>query len=111
MGDRANVLVKADDKDSGVYIYTHWSGEELPKLVQKALAKEWRWDDAQYLTRIIYDTVVGKEFGTETGFGISTQVGDGDDRVIEVNSDAETVKLNKKTYSFQEYVDLKNPKW
>ena len=75
MGDRANVYVPGDDK-GGVYLYTHWSGHNLPIVVKKALAKRWRWDDPPYLTRIIFDKMTDGRHGEETGFGISTRICD-----------------------------------
>ena len=52
MGDRANVVI--DDNGSQVYLYTHWRGTELPEIVRKALTKNQRWDDPQYLSRIVF---------------------------------------------------------
>ena len=98
MGDRANVLVK-DDK-SKVYLYTHWSGEELPTTLQIALKRKQRWDDSYYLTRIIFCAMVkGNEDG-ETGFGISSVVGDGDNRIPRWTSQKQTVSWKKNSMSF-----------
>lgn len=41
MGDRANAYVHAGE-EAGVYLYTHWSGTELPGVVRDALASP-RW--------------------------------------------------------------------
>jgi len=106
MGDRANVLVKYDDKDSGVYLYTHWGGSDLPSTLQQALKKRERWDDSQYLTRIIFCTMVGQDWDGTTGYGISSMVGDGDDRVLEVNVEDATVSFGGKTWTFEEFVKL-----
>ena len=45
MGDRANVLVGEwnGEEFSGVYLYTHWSGSELPWIVQSALLTTTHW--------------------------------------------------------------------
>ena len=69
MGDRAQVLIK----DTGVFLYTHWNGTELIETVKRALTKRQRWDDPEYLARIIFDEMVGKGQGEETGFGIGTE--------------------------------------
>lgn len=106
MGDRANVLVKDSDKDNGVYLYTHLSGTELPLDLQKALAKGWRWNDCQYLTRIIFDTMTEGRQGQETGYGISAIVGDGNNRILEVNCETQTVSFSKKSWTFDEYIKL-----
>jgi len=106
MGDRANVLVREYSEDNGVYLYTHWNGSELPFALQEALAKEWRWDDAAYLTRIIFDVMTKKHHNEETGYGISTYICDGRDRVLIVNSTAKTVSRNEKSWTFKEYIAL-----
>lgn len=106
MGNRANVLVKESEIDGGVYLYTHWAGSDIPADLQKALAKKIRWNDCQYLTRIIFDTITEGEQGNETGYGISAFCGDGSGRVLVVNVDAETVSFKGKSWSFDEYVSL-----
>ena len=68
MGDRGQVLIK----DEGVYLYTHWGATVLVDVVKKAIAKKWRWDDAEYLARIIFDEMIGSEQGEQSGYGIST---------------------------------------
>lgn len=79
MGDRANVYI-ADQftPASGVYLYVHWEGAELPLLVQTALRRKIRWDDAQYLARIIFDELVKPPRGRETGVGLSASLCDND---------------------------------
>jgi len=106
MEDRANILVKEDLNDSGIYLYTHWSGSDLPMILQKALAKKWRWDDCAYLSRIIFDQMTENSHGEETGYGISTFFQDGDDRILEVNCDRKTISMEEKSWTFQEYIDL-----
>jgi hypothetical protein len=60
--------------DTGVCLYTHWGAPTLVEDVKRALAKRWRWDDHEYLARIVFDEMVGNEHGEETGFGIGTDV-------------------------------------
>jgi hypothetical protein len=87
MGDRAQVHIK----DEGVYLYTHCTGHRLPTMVQKALQKRWRWDDPEYLARIIFDVMIGDEQGNECGYGISTEKHGDVWRVVEVDCDHRTV--------------------
>jgi hypothetical protein len=55
VGDRANVVVQQGVKVSEVFLYTHWGGLELPAVVTKALQDgQRRWDDAQYLARMVF---------------------------------------------------------
>ncbi len=96
MGDRANVFVTSDHPTKpgcGVFIYTHWGGDHLAEDVLTALAKEWRWGDSAYLTRIIYDTVVGEEAGKETGYGISPGICDNEHPIVVVDTCHQEVGL------------------
>ena len=103
MGDPANVLVKSSDGE--VYLYTHWSGSELPQVVRGALAKKWRWDDAPYLARIIFCEMVGhNNLEDETGFGISPVVCDGENRVIEIDVDQNSVTIGPTAMTFAEFI-------
>lgn len=109
MGDRANVKVVAGDSE--VFLYTHWNGTELPTIVQNALDRGQRWDDHSYLARIIFCEMVKDEVDGETGFGISSVVGDGDNRIITVNVDKQTVSYSGGDYTFRSFLDVKNPEW
>lgn len=112
MGDRANVRVI--DCKSSVYLYSHWSGSQLPVIVQAAMRRgKDRWTDGSYLARIIFNEMTkGHETDTK-GFGISAQVGDGEDRVIAVNLDTGRVQTNGgHPYTFGEFTDLRHhPEW
>ena len=110
MGDRANVLIGDINGGEfrGVYLYTHWSGTELPLTLQTALKKQWRWDDAQYLARIVFcEMVKGKEMG-ETGYGISAVVGDSAGRVLKVDTTTQTVTHMRsgRIWAFDDYCSL-----
>jgi len=85
MGDRANIIVREDEKDKGVVLYSHWEGTNLPAKLQAALAKKQRLDDHSYLTRIIFDTMTENCHGEETGYGISTFVIDGCKHILIVS--------------------------
>lgn len=104
MGDRANVQVKSASTGS-VFLYTHWGGTELSQTVRRALARQQRWNDAQYLARIIFDTMTEGDHGAETGFGISAKLIDGDAKVLVVDCDAQTVTLhNGWERTFDDYI-------
>jgi hypothetical protein len=85
MGDRANVRMKYDTDDQPIYLYTHWTGTELPATVQRALKRKLRWNDGAYLARIIFDEMTRGVQGQETGFGIAPFVCDNEHPVIEVD--------------------------
>lgn len=101
MGERANVKVIQSDGNS-VCLYTHWDGYFLAETVRQALAREQRWNDSPYLTRIIFCEMLRrgekgivnekaqlKILEDETGYGISTEIGDMNYETIVVD----TVKL------------------
>ena len=66
MGTRAQVFIK----DEGVYLYQHWDGDGLFQTVQNAIAKNERWDDTEYLARIIFCEMVKDDIDGSTGYGI-----------------------------------------
>lgn len=68
MGSRAQVKVL--DGDDAVYLYTHWGSQEVELTMRDAMAKKWRWDDPEYLARVIFDTMTKDCHNEETGYGI-----------------------------------------
>lgn len=89
MGDRANVYIH-EGNSPGVYLYTHWDGTELPQIVQSSLLTRRaisRSTDIAYLTRIIFEDMIKDNLGGETGYGVSAEVQDGDDRIVDINVD------------------------
>jgi hypothetical protein len=87
MGDRANVYIHEGNRP-GVYIYTHWNGSDLPAMVMtglsvgRALNRKY---DTPYLTRILIEELMKAEYGSETGWGVSAEVQDGSDRIVDVD--------------------------
>lgn len=77
MGDRGNIVVLDSlyPQNGQVFLYTHWGGSELESYAITALKKNDRWDDSQYLARIVFQAMVGTDEGT-TGFGITSTIGD-----------------------------------
>lgn len=76
MGDRGNVRLEYAGKHQPIYLYTHWHGTDLPTIVADALNSKQgrnRWDDPDYLARIIFTNMVKSEKNDdgETGFGIA----------------------------------------
>lgn len=108
MGDRANVLMTSKNYGS-VYLYTHWDGGRLPKTVREALKRgEGRYEDAQYLTRIVFCEMIKHDVLGETGFGISQKPGDGDDRIIKIDTDKAKVTIGKKSWTLKEFSELED---
>lgn len=80
-------------KDTGVYLYTHWGATELYEDVKNAIRKKWRWDDPEYLTRIIFDEMTKGVQGRETGYGIGTEMAGDIWRLVTVDCEKFTVSV------------------
>ena len=78
--------------NSGVYLYQHWDGNLLPSRVQRGLSLNERWDDEEYLTRIIFDSM--KLGGTTTtGFGIGTDRHWDIEYLVEIDVEKQTIEV------------------
>lgn len=120
MGDRSQVHIE----DSDVWLYTHWGGTGLPQVVQDALGRGERWNDYEYLTRIIFSEMVRGSLDSATGYGIgSAQHGDVY-RVIHIDCDAGEVvvengvaawhdegDVTRDRYTFDEFVEAEDVGW
>jgi hypothetical protein len=71
MGDRANFGFRQSNENV-VFLYGHWAGhrmlENLADAVEHARP---RWNDESYATRIAISRLVGEEWTSETGWGIT----------------------------------------
>ena len=103
MGDRGNIIIQGGSMfPHPLYLYTHWSGSDLPKILKAALVKgKDRWHDPQYLARVIFQQMIGKD-NDITGYGLSTEQGDGGIEIY-VDMDANTVRFRDGTKTFAEY--------
>ncbi|WKW85986.1 hypothetical protein SEA_JONJAMES_5 [Gordonia Phage JonJames] len=132
MGDRANIyLVDNVDRETGkvlggIYLYTHWRGhlwpETLGHALDSTLAQD-RWDDPEYLARIITQYVFADLVDSSSGGGISTRIGDNGHDIIVVDLYAEKVYFASEGRekdsgywrhgrSYADYVDtVLNPGW
>lgn len=71
MGDRANFGFR-DSKEDIIFLYGHWAGHRmLENLADAVQAAEPRWGDESYATRIAISRLVGDEWTSETGWGLS----------------------------------------
>lgn len=96
------------DKFGAVYLYTHFKGEKINEIVRNSLSKKWRWNDPEYLARIIFEEMIGDDRGTETGYGIGVSH-TGVNRSIEVNCEEQLVTVWEKNEciyegSFDEFI-------
>ena len=109
MGDRGNVKV-VDSFDGGaVFLYSHWGGTELPKVVQTVLSRKARWDDAPYLARMIFCEMVKGQEADETGFGISTGICDNEHPIVVVDCKAQEVRYEEEPPSIADLGESQAP--
>jgi len=82
MGDRANFGFKDRNGDT-VFLYGHWAGYRmLENLANAVEAARPRWSDESYATRISISQMIGDEWASETGWGISVnQLADNEHKV------------------------------
>lgn len=72
MGDRMVVGFQANKAAAPVWLYSHWGGYSREEDLAKALeAAKPRWSDDAYATRIAISQIVGDEWDSELGFGIT----------------------------------------
>ena len=91
--------------------------------MRKALAKQQRWDDEAYLGRIIFEGIVPfDEHGEETGYGISTYLGDNAYPILVIDPAAQKVlfldeadfpdgKHPLMEYTFEGYIAQERVRW
>ena len=82
MGDRANFGFR-DSKENIVFLYGHWAGHRmLENLADAVQIAHPRWNDEAYATRIAISQMIGDEWASETGWGISVnQLADNEHKV------------------------------
>jgi hypothetical protein len=117
VGDRANIyLTQASDTERGIYLYTHWSGYRWPERLREALEfGKGRWNDSQYLARIITSRVFAELVDETVSGGIGLEIGDNERPITIVDLDGMTVSFSNEgqetqrkewtdTRSFADYV-------
>lgn len=106
MGDRANIVMHYDDGGK-VYFYTHNGGRDLAETLQSALTRgRDRWDDPQYLSRVIFCEMIQGNVLGETGFGISPTVGDNSYAYVEVHTHVQIVRIGLHSWGYEQYTRL-----
>lgn len=109
MGDRAQVRFVFKDKSHDVYFYTHWTGYLLAEDIKRALTRgKDRWDDSEYLARIIFSEMIQSSVMDTTCFGIGyAKHGDLQHDLITVDCSNKTVLVpGYGNWSFETYVNM-----
>lgn len=124
MGDRANIKIVVEKDKPALFLYSHWNGAKLPKLLQDALRfAKGRWTDPSYCIRILIDQVAKDGRGQETGWGLSFSPDDNEHNLLVVDIEARTVNACqfsnaveghegspiRDATTFAEYLELTDP--
>jgi hypothetical protein len=110
MGDRAQVNVIGNvgkEWNTDIWLYTHWGGRELPATVKDVIARGERWQDPEYLARMIFSSMTRGQEDSATGFGIGNSQHGDVYRVVTVDTDnlefvSDGFKQETVRYSFNE---------
>lgn len=97
MGDRAQVHIVANkDKEytHDVWLYTHWGGTGLIEVVAHAISRGERWQDSEYLTRIIFSEMIERDIHGSMGYGIGNHQHGDVYRVITVDVDEQEITID-----------------
>lgn len=112
MGSRAQILIE----DEKVYLYTHWGANELEENLKHILdtpKARSRWDDSEYLTRIIFSEMIKNDIDGETGYGIGGSEHGDIQLLITLNVGKKLIRVEDKYsdndvmeyFSFQDFID------
>lgn len=114
MGSRAQILIE----DEKVYLYTHWGANDLEEDLKHILNTDkarGRWDDSEYLTRIIFSEMIKDDIDGATGYGIGGSEHGDIQLLITLNIENQHVIIEDKYsdndimeyFSFQDFIDSK----
>lgn len=113
MSDRRQVVFtfpveKDEESRRAIYLYSHWSGFELPQKVQSALgiAKS-RWTDEPYFTRIMLTNILPPADPNDLlSWGIAPYYMDTEYDDVIICMGENTVSIGNDTWSFEEYLSV-----
>jgi hypothetical protein len=102
MGDRANFGFKQSNGDV-IMLYGHWAGHNmLANLASAVQAARPRWTDESYATRISISQLVGEDWKSETGWGLSVNtILDNEHKIPIIDWRTQTFSLHEEA-SFEE---------
>ena len=105
-----NNAAATKSEERPVVLYTHWGAKRMLGDLIETLKRKKRWNDAPYLSRMIFCQMMGDYTRGETGYGILTDnVGDAEEEIV-VDMDRQEV-IHKRighdnqTFTFDELID------
>ena len=85
-----------------VYLYSHNTANELVNVVDEVLSRKVRWDDPDYLARMIFCRMIPqKNWNDELGFGIGTQLYADVNMLLSLDTVHQTIKISS---AFETYI-------
>jgi len=91
MSTRSQVKLVSSEFSTPIYLYQHYDGYLLYKIVCNAIAKKARWNDPEYLARIIFSEMIKDDIDGTTGYGIGTSQHSDIEYLIIVDIDDQTI--------------------
>lgn len=83
MGARSNVVIQ--DGEERVYLYGHWMACRSIEHAAVGLRSD-RFDDASYLARIVFESMIASSPGGEAGYGISASLTDNQFAILVIDA-------------------------
>ena len=98
---------------SPVYLYSHNDAMSMVSTVYEILSMQTRWDDADYLARMIFCAMIPKDkWHEEKGYAIGTTLYDGIALLVSLNVPKQMIKIqvtndlhNYESMSFGDFVN------
>lgn len=85
-----------------IYLYSHNTANDLVSVVSDVLSRNVRWDDPDYLSRMLFCRMIPKnKWDDELGFGIGTQLYRDVNMLISLDTVHQTIKISS---AFESYI-------
>ena len=96
MGDRANFGFVQTNGNT-IVLYGHWAGHNmLSNLAEAVFKARPRWNDSSYATRITISQMIGDQWNSETGWGLSVnEINDNEHKIAIIDFDQQTFSLHE----------------
>lgn len=102
------------NKDSGqieiispygrVYLYTHNDAKGLLTIVHNTLSLKVRWDDPDYLSRMLFCEMIPEQFwSSNSGYGIGTQLYADVELLVSIDAVNQKITLSSGSHEFSNF--------
>lgn len=102
------------NKDSGqieiispfgrVYLYTHNDAKSLLTIVHNTLSLKVRWDDPDYLSRMLFCEMIPEQFwSSNSGYGIGTQLYADVELLVSLDTVNQKITLSSGSHEFSNF--------